>query len=80
MVKIFSFNLPYEITKTLKFKILKLSVMRYNYRLLQNYAHPILISSPNLSTYVGKAIFDMPLMIQSHAESIKKILVDLPAN
>ena len=33
--------------------------------------------------HIGKIIFDIPFMIQSHAESVKKILgavLDLPAN
>ena len=35
---------------------------------------PSEISEKKVSTYLGKAIFDIPFMIQSHAESMKKIL------
>ena len=42
--------------------------------ILTTLPRPSEISEKNWSTQVGKVIFDIPFMIQSHAESMKKIL------
>ena len=57
--------------------------IKYGACILHTPPRPSEISETNWSTYIDKAIFDIPFMTQSHAESMKKILVafkDLPAN